>query len=367
MKNYCGAVAVSFYSRLNDSYKESNENTIEAIDLLIAAGCKVNVHYVLSEETIDEAKYDDVIVPHGVPSIIDNELFDRVQFRMAMNQRAPSRSKAEEEYLLTTKLFCGDCGRLMAGESGTSGTKGTVHHYYKCGGAKRRLGCKRKAIKKWWMERLAVLLTVNKVLHDREIERMADAIVALQAKEDTALPAMRRQLQECEKAIENMLKAIQQGILTTSTKNRLEELEKQKEDLEINILQAQLQRPRYSKEQVISWVSRFKYGNIDDPDYQRQIIDIFINAIYVYDDKLVFTYNFQDGTETISLKEIEETFGSDLARVPPPFCPEGRTFGAIFDCLENAGYKKGMFCKKHALFKHAPNPTPAFRLKPFHT
>ena len=77
-------------------------------------------------------------------------------------------------------------------------------------------------------------------------------------------------------------------------------------------------RPRYTKEQVVSWISRFKYGNVDDPQYQKQIIDTFINSIYVFDDKLVFTYNFKDGTETITLAEIQAAFGSDLAKVAPP-------------------------------------------------
>ena len=74
-------------------------------------------------------KYGDVITPDGIPAIIDKELFERVQMRMAANKKAPARAKAEEEYLLTTKLYCGDCGRLMAGESG-KGCKGIVYHYY---------------------------------------------------------------------------------------------------------------------------------------------------------------------------------------------------------------------------------------------
>ena len=155
-------------------------------------------------------------------------------------------------------------------------------------------------------------------MQDSEINRIADAIIELQDKEDTTLPAMRQQLQECEKAIENMLNAIQMGVLTPSTKERLEQLESQREDLKVNILQAQMQRPRYTKEQVVSWISRFKYGRSDDPEYQRQIIDTFINSIYVFDDRLVFTYNFKDGTETVSLKDIEAAFGSDLALVAPP-------------------------------------------------
>lgn len=268
---------------------------------------------------IGEYQYGSVIIPKGIPAIIDDDLFDRVQRRMAFNKKAPAKAKATEEYLLTTKLFCGTCERLMAGESGTSSTKGVKHYYYKCGGAKRKLGCKRKAVRKHWIERAAVLVTVQRVLQDDEISRIAEAIVALQEKEDTSLPAMRQQLTGCEKAIDNMLNAIQMGVLTASTKERLEKLEMQREELKLSILQAQMARPRYTKEQVVSWISRFKYGNVDDPQYQKQIIDTFINSIYVFDDKLVFTYNFKDGTETITLAEIQAAFGSDLTQVAPPY------------------------------------------------
>ena len=82
-------------------------------------------------------------------------------------------------------------------------------------------------------------------------------------------------------------------------------------------VQAELQKPKYTKEQIVSWINRFKYGDVDDTEYQKQIIDTFINAIYVFDDKLVFTYNFKDGTEAIPLKAVEDAFGSDLTQVAP--------------------------------------------------
>ena len=164
----------------------------------------------------------------------------------------------------------------------------------------------------------AVLMTIQRVLRDDEISRIADAIVSLQEREDTTLPAMRSQLAACEKAIDNMLNAIQRGIITASTKERLEQLETQRQELKLSILQVQMTKPRYTKEQIVGWINRFKYGSADDPQYQKQIIDTFINSIYVFDDKMVFTYNFQDGTEPITLAEIEATFGSDLAKVAPP-------------------------------------------------
>ena len=97
----------------------------------------------------------------------------------------------------------------------------------------------------------------------------------------------------------------------------MEQLEAQRDELKCSILQAQMERPKYSKEEIVQWISRYKYGNIDDKDYQKEIIDTFLNSIYVYDDRLVFTYNYKDGTETLTLKDIEAAFGSDLSQVAP--------------------------------------------------
>ena len=63
---------------------------------------------------------------------------------------------------------------------------------------------------------------------------------------------------------------------------------------------------------MVSWISQFKYGDVDSLDYQRKIIDIFVNSIRVFDDRIIFTYNYKDGAETISLDDIGAALGSDL-------------------------------------------------------
>ncbi len=90
----------------------------------------------------------DIVVPDGIPAIVPIDLFERVQEKMAKNKKAPARHKAEDDYLLTTKLFCGYCGAYHCGESGTSRT-GLVHHYYKCVPVKKkRKECHKKPVKK---------------------------------------------------------------------------------------------------------------------------------------------------------------------------------------------------------------------------
>ena len=76
--------------------------------------------------------------------------------------------------------------------------------------------------------------------------------------ENTSLPLLERQLQEADSAIENMLNAIQQGILTRSTKTRLEELEASRDNLEAQIALEKMAKPRITEEQVRYYLKRFR-------------------------------------------------------------------------------------------------------------
>lgn len=72
-----------------------------------------------------------------------------------------------------------------------------------------------------------------------------------------------------------MLNAIQAGVPIPSTKERLDLLEARRSDLNISIMQAELIRPKYTKQQIVEWIRQFKHGNPNDLNYQKQIIDIF--------------------------------------------------------------------------------------------
>lgn len=71
IRKYCGAVAVSWYSRLMNG-KESNEETIKAVKRLVKKGCITNIHYVVSEETIDEAiiRLENNLFPKGINAVV---------------------------------------------------------------------------------------------------------------------------------------------------------------------------------------------------------------------------------------------------------------------------------------------------------
>ena len=271
---------------------------------------------------IGENPFQDIVMPDTIPVIVEKELFDRVQEKIAKNRRAPARHKAEDDYLLTTKLFCGMCGAMMFGECGTGRNK-VVHHYYKCANAKRTRSCKKKTVRKVWLEDLVVNATLEMLQDDRAIDAIVEMVMQLQDQENTTLPLLEKQLKETETGIQNMLNAIQAGILTSSTKERLEALEAQKKELEIRITEEKLAKPKLSPDFVRFWLTRFRKLNPQIKSHRETLVNTFVNAIYLYDDKVLLTFNYKEGTKIISLDDVAALAasgesGSDLGCLPPP-------------------------------------------------
>ena len=262
-------------------------------------------HMLNNRRYIGELKYRDILIADAIPPLVSAELFQEVQEKMAKNKKAPARRKAEDDYLLTTKLFCGHCGALMFGESGTSRT-GDVHRYYKCAAAKKRKSCNKKTVRKQWLEDLVVSETMKLIQDDAVIDSLVAAVMELQNRESTSLPLYEKQLRETETGIQNMLNAIQAGILTSSTKERLESLEAQKKDLEAKIAEEKLAKPAMKEEFVRFWLLHFRKLDLSQKEQRQTLIDTFINAIYLYDDKVLITFNYKEGTETISFGEATE-------------------------------------------------------------
>ena len=206
----------------------------------------------------------------------------------------------------------------MIGESGTSKT-GKLYHYYKCGKRKRGGNCDKKIEKKDWLEELVVRYTVQYVLTDENIDLIATKAMELIEKDlqDTSvLIGLQGMLKDTNKKIKNLMSAIEQGIITATTKERLEELEQERLNIEGQIAREEMKKPLLSKERIVYWLTSFKSGDINDVEYQRRIIDTLVNAVFVYDDgdkgrRIVLTFN-TSGNNTLTIS------GSDIEGFTPP-------------------------------------------------
>ena len=348
-----GATMKELMNWLNDSGVTTNRNqkfTYNSVQTMLT-----NKRY------IGENHFKDIVMPDSIPAIVDKDLFEEVQQKIKKNSRAPARHKAEDDYLLTTKLFCGMCGAMMFGECGTGRNK-VVHHYYKCATAKRFKTCKKKTVRKEWLEDLVIAETMKLIQDDAVIDAIVAEVMELQDQENTTLPLLEKQMREVENGIENMLNAIQAGVLTNSTKSRLEKLEAQQKELAIRIAEEKIARPRLSENQVRFWLTRFRKLDPNVKSHRETLINTFVNAVYLYDEKVLITFNYKDGTKTITFDEIAakdapEGNGSDLGCFAPPKKHEGSGLRASFLLIHTVLFSS-VFESHHAAYRR-----PAYRLR----
>jgi len=256
--------------------------------------------------------YNGIEIKDGMPRIIDDELFEEVQIIMDKNKITPARAKAKNEYILTTKLFCGYCKEMMTGYSGM-GKSGTTYYYYICNGVKKKI-CKKKMVNKDYIENL-VISECRKLLTDENIIKIANEVVAeCEAEKDTTnLKRLNKLLSDNKRKHTNLMNAIMECDIENVRKSFYAEIPKLEEastEIENEILKEQSNQVNLTVPQIKFFLSALKKGDVNDIKYRKTLVSTFINAIYLYDDKITLIFNSGDMPVTIDdilLSEIDDS------------------------------------------------------------
>lgn len=257
-----------------------------------------------------------------IPQIIDTDLFNKVQKDME-NKTIKSRRCGNVDFLLTGKLFCGHCKSPMSGDSGTS-VNGERYYYYSCRGKKIKKICKKKSVKKDWIEKKVIYATVDYVLKDEAIELIAEKVLeAYQKKlsENIQEKRLKKQISEVEKALKNIMRAIESGIFNETTKNRMDELEKEKDRLNIELAKEKINTEnKLTKDHIIFYLLNFKKDVSINTEFLKKLIEMFIDSIYLYDDKLLINYKIDDKADSSAIVELvdaknENIFSCEKVRI----------------------------------------------------
>ena len=251
-------------------------------------------------------------VPSVLPRIIDDKTFADVQILMDKNKKAPARAKAiEENYILTTKLFCGYCGTAITGVSGTA-RNGSIHQYYQCV-SNRRKRCDKKTVRKAYIEDY-VINKVVQLLTPEKIDELARSIEARCEKERNTenLKRLNKLIRENETATANLIKALEAGKAADVIASQIEKRQQEKSDLEAQIARERIQAPLLKYEQMRFFFERFTKGDPDDIHYRRALVDILIGRIELYNDRVVIYCNAYDKQ---ILSPIDVPSGSSMGRM----------------------------------------------------
>ncbi len=250
---------------------------------------------------IGEYRYKDVVTPNAFPALVSEELFERVAARLAKNKHATGKAKAPEPYLLTTKLFCGTCKTMMIGDSANK-PNGTIYRYYKCA-ASRQHKCNRKAVRKEWIEELVIQLVLSRLNDEKTVNRIADDVIDLLHEENAVIPVMEAQLREVRSRIDNIMASIEKGVVTRTTKARLEELEAEEDKLLTSLQLEQAKVPKITKGMILFLLDKFRQMDMRVLKNREKLIDSLVKAIILYDDRVLIYLTYTDETVTIPTSE----------------------------------------------------------------
>ena len=258
--------------------------------------------FIQNTKYIGKVKHGDKIYTNIYPPIIDDTTWQKVQSIRNANKHAPGRKKEIFDFLLSGKLVCGTCKRTMIGESGTC-RNGDKHYYYNCLSRRRKKAeCDFHSVNKQWLEDLVLQITWELICKENNLDEIVNEIYKkhqLVNKQDSIIKTLEVKRNDALKASNNLISAIEQGIITEQTKIRLKELEAQISQYDFDIEQEKQRSYTYLTPNLIrDYLKSVICGDIEDLTIRKQIIKTFIREIILTNDNLIIVYNFTDNNFT---------------------------------------------------------------------
>lgn len=220
--------------------------------------------------------YAGVEVEGGMPALWTMEE-QRMIWKMLGDGTRPRRKMASANYLLTGKLWCGECDTPMTGTSGT-GKSGAVYCYYQ-----DKKGCGRR-VRKDVVEESVAEAVLNALSREATREKIADLMCEHEEWEDLTpmTEVIEAELKEIAQNHANILKAIEQGVIPDGAKERIETLRAREEVLrdELGIAQA-MEAATADRDRVLFWLE-----NIAEVTDTKTLIDVFVAKVVLLGDDL---------------------------------------------------------------------------------
>ena len=141
-----------------------------------------------------------------------------------------------------------------------------------------------------------------------------------------AVSDLEKALKQIDREMDKLVDAIVEAPKVAHPKiyERMEALEAQKADIETDLAKLRIaQEIKLTETEVKAWLKTFCAGDPLDEDFRRRIIDVFINTIYLYDDRVIVFYNIRGGKQVsyfdlINSSDLpDEESGSDLKANAP--------------------------------------------------
>ena len=261
---------------------------------------KNTVHRILANKRYSGVYvYNKTEIKGGMPQIVNDDLYGKVAAIVAKNRQAPARGKAKVDYVMTTKLYCAECGTGMVGFSGK--TQGDfAYHYYKCLNNIHNEGCKVKAVAKDYLEKSVIKGTQDMLTDERIAEIARDTAAALdKIKNNGNLSHLKKKLADNKKAIDGLLDTLSLGRSKELILDKIDRLQNENAEIEFAIAKETSVLFRLTEKDIVDVLTRIRDFTITDNDVKgkQMFVDTFIYKVFYH----------SDGTLTILINMTKNT------------------------------------------------------------
>lgn len=243
---------------------------------------------------------DEIIrIPGGIPAIISKDDFDLVQSIMKARKNKNARINGTQNFLLTGKIVCGDCGSAYIGSSRVAGRNRQRYISYRCNKrhAKSKEACANKEVRREYIEAF-VLKQLAEVLFNEEVRRtVLDSYNKYLLEEQTGKSSnvqnYRAELKTIIKKIDNLVEVIADGH-SAAIMNKLAQLESRKDELEAMIHREQrmIENQTLEASEVERGFERAKQMLVDGTlEGTQRLINQYVDKVKVYQEHVEVSFN----------------------------------------------------------------------------
>ena len=104
-----------------------------------------------------------------------------------------------------------------------------------------------------------------------------------------------------------LIEAMTQGIFSSATKKALDELEEQKKNLELELFREEVKNPILTKDQILFALYNYRKLDLTTNEGKKQLVDSFVNSVYLYDDHCIITFNYKNQSRTVTFNDVKSS------------------------------------------------------------
>lgn len=261
-------------------------------------------------------KEEIIEIKGGVEAIVSEELWQ--QCNEILTSRVRCQGHGKHFYKLSGVLKCGICGGNLSGcNHGNMNGRRKPWRTYRCNNASKlskEKRCRCKEINCEYLDKLATQCLCRYLSSEDNIKKIVEAVnVSIEEASinDRKIERLGTQLNECKEGIDNLVSVMEKGNTSEVILNRLNELEKEKAELERELEKAKAVKDEFkpvSYQQIKSLFDEsLNVLKVSDTKEVKRLLRLFYKEIVVDNDTITlkismdsfFNGDFESPIETL--------------------------------------------------------------------